>query len=266
MDNKEIIVLLEGLSNVFKVQYMRPLWKKYNLNDTVDAASLFLEGYAFERQGRSPAFSPAAVASISNCRKAHISEDFPLAAWEHFCGLLNNQGLNPKLNPLFHHNNSCNCIWCILKLENMILSSKNALQSGQTKEAWKKLVRIRGIGPKIASLFLRDVAIIYEDELLPAKDDDRWLLQPIDIWVRRIVMHLDKSINNKSRYEEIAKWIVKESENPEYCNQGMWYFGAKIAQTEFKLDNCLIDPQNTINKHIIELHKKAQSILEMEHI
>jgi hypothetical protein len=190
--------------------------------------------------------------------------------WENFCDLLENQGLNPKLNPLchkyplYHPMNSCNCIWCILNSENIIISSKNALKAGQTKEAWAKLVKIRGIGPKVASLFLRDVAIRYENELRLPKDNDRWLLQPIDIWVRRIVMHLDNNINKNARYEELAKWIVSKSKRPEYCNQGMWYFGAKIAQTEFRLDNYLEDPQDTINKHIITLQTNAQAILELK--
>lgn len=269
MNNDEIIKLFEGLSDVFNVLFLRPLWQKYQLDDTIDAASLFLEGYAFERQGRSPAFSPAAVESIRRCRKAHISGDFPQAVWENFCDLLENQGLNPKLNPLcpkyplYHPTNSCNCIWCISNSENIIVSSKNALKVGQTKEAWAKLVKIQGIGPKIASLFLRDVAIRYENELRLPKDNDRWLLQPIDIWVRRIVMQLDNNIDKNARYEELAKWIVSKSERPEYCNQGMWYFGAKIAQTEFRLDSYLEDPQAVINKHIITLQTNAQAILEL---
>ena len=92
MNNDEIIRLFEGLSDVFNVLYLRSLWQKYQLDDTIDAASLFLEGYAFERQGRSPAFSPAAVESIRRCRKAHISGDFPQAVWENFCDLLRKSG------------------------------------------------------------------------------------------------------------------------------------------------------------------------------
>jgi hypothetical protein len=224
MDNDKIIRLFEGLSDVFNVLYLKPLWQKYKLYDTIDAASLFLEGYAFERQGRSTAFSPAAVESISRYRKAHVAGDFSLAVWENFSNLLKNQGLNPKLNPLcpkyplYHPTNSCNCIWCITNSENIIISSKDALSVGQTKEAWAKLVKIKGIGPKIASLFFRDVAIRYEKELRLPKDKDRWLLQPIDIWGRRIVMHLDKTINKNAGYEELAKWIVSKSERPEYCN------------------------------------------------
>lgn len=182
---------------------------------------------------------PAAVESISRCRKAHIARDFPLVVWENFCDLLENQGLNPKLNPLCHKDplyyptNSCDCICCISNSENIIVSSKNALGAGQTKEAWAKLVNIRGIGPKIASLFLRDVAIRYENELRLAKDNDRWLLQPIDIWVRRIVIHLDSNIDKNARYEELAKWIVSKSERPEYCNQGIWFLGQRSPKRNF---------------------------------
>jgi hypothetical protein len=45
--------------------------------------------------------------------------------------------------------------------------------------------------------------------------------------------------------EEIAKWIVKTCEdyciNPEQCNQGIWYFGAKVAECDFILQKSLSD-------------------------
>ena len=43
--------------------------------------------------------------------------------------------------------------------------------------------RIRGVGRKIASFFLRDTALRYQIE--PATD--RHLLQPGDLWIRRFV-------------------------------------------------------------------------------
>ena len=49
-----------------------------------------------------------------------------------------------------------------------------------------------------------------------------------------------------------------------YGNQGMWYFGAKIAKTEFMLEKCLANPHATIERHIIELKANAQAILEAE--
>jgi hypothetical protein len=208
------------------------------------------------------------------------TEDFPLVVWHNFSNLLNDNGLNRKLNPLYpryplyHPTNSCNCIWCVLNGDNIIAISKQALRDGQTKNIWEKLKRIQGVGPKIASLFLRDVAIWYtlpprEDDngRFPHKDDDRWLLQPIDIWVRRIVVDLNKQYMNKNmKNEEIAKWIVKNCNEPEFCNQGMWYFGARIAKTEFQLENYLKNPQTSIEEHINSLKANAQTVLELKNV
>ncbi len=146
MDTYDILRSFEDISSLFKVLFFEPLWQKYNLNDSMDAASLFLEGYAFERQGRSPAFSPAAVEAIRKSKRTKGSNDFPLTIWNNFCNLLNNEGLNHKLNPLYpqyplyHPTSSCNCIWCVLNPDNsdsIIVSSKQVLESGQIKDAWK---------------------------------------------------------------------------------------------------------------------------------
>ena len=98
--DSDTLRLFEGLSEIFKALSLKPLWQKYNLNDSIGAASLFLEGYAFERQGRSPSFSPAAVEAIKKAKVSNGSEDFPLAVWFNFSNLLNDSRLNRKLNPL----------------------------------------------------------------------------------------------------------------------------------------------------------------------
>ncbi len=50
MGTYDVLRSFEDISALFKVLYFEPLWRKYNLNDSMDAASLFLEGYAFERR------------------------------------------------------------------------------------------------------------------------------------------------------------------------------------------------------------------------
>ena len=280
MDKKDILRLFEGLSDIFKALYQKPLWQKYNLNDSIGATSLFLEGYAFERQGRSPSFSPAAVEAIKKAEVSKSPEDFPLDVWLNFSKLLNDSGLNRKLNPLcpqfplYHPSSSCNCIWCVLNGDNIIDISRQALIDGQTKNIWERLKKIQGVGPKIASLFLRDVAIWYglphyenENCRFLGEDDNRWLLQPVDIWIRRIVVDLNKpNMNKETKNEVIAKWIVKSCDEPEFCNQGMWYFGARIAKTEFQLENYLKEPKKTIEEHINSLKANAQTILELKNV
>lgn len=73
-------------------------------------------------------------------------------------------------------------------------------------------------------------------------------------------------MNKNTKNEEIAKWIVKKCNEPEFCNQGMWYFGARIAKTEFRLENYLKNPQTSIEEHINSLKAKAQTVLALKNV
>jgi len=78
--NDEMLEMFSELSIIFKTYYQDPIWSKY-IWPKYDAASLFIAGYAFEHQGRSPSFSPAAIDAIE---KAKGSTDFAANVWEIF--------------------------------------------------------------------------------------------------------------------------------------------------------------------------------------
>jgi hypothetical protein len=70
-------------SVIFRERFITPLWERYPLRErnSWDALCLFLEGYAFERQGRHPDYGPAAVDSIMKAKskgrglkREHVSE------------------------------------------------------------------------------------------------------------------------------------------------------------------------------------------------
>ncbi len=63
--------------------------------------------------------------------------------------------------------------------------------------------------------------------ITPSKD--RELLQPIDMWMRRVAQHAPqgKKLSDK-RY---ALSIVQHADKPERANQGAWYFCAKVAES-----------------------------------
>lgn len=263
-----MLKMFEDVSVLFRVSYQEPLWERYcnHLENFIDAECIFFGGYAFEHQGRSPSYSPAAIEAITMPRDV---QDSPQKIWNKFRSLLNDKGLNKKINPLHHDDNLCNtkemCIWCALGSENIVSVSKQDLNKDRIKAAHDRLKRIRGVGNKIASLFLRDVAANYN--LTPVKD--RWLLQPVDVWVRRIVQSLSESreMDNKG----IAEWIVdrcKECDiNPEQCNQGMWYFAARIAGSDFKLEKSLQDmhyARTLLEDHISVLKASSSAAVELE--
>jgi len=246
-----IFELLVHASALFQARFQRPLWGRYPkyLEDPLDAILIFLEGYAFERQGRNPAYSHAAVDAIQQVRSLSKRRNFPQTVWDVFSDLLGGKKLNPRLNPLYHETTSCRCVWCVTGSENIILASREAIAKGRVRKSWGKIKRIRGLGCKIASLFLRDVAIQFGT--FPASD--RWLLQPIDVWVRRAVALLSGTM---MKDEDIAKWLIANCEEPELANQGIWYFATQIAGSSVRLQRSIEDidyAREILQDHIASL-------------
>lgn len=235
-----------------------PIWERYPnyLDNYLDAIRIFLDGYAFERQGRNPSYSHAAIDAINAVYSYQPRQEFPEIVWKNFSGLLPGKGLNINVNPLFHKETQCSCVWCKTKSENLIVKAIEALRNSRVKEIWEEIKYIRGIGPKIASLFLRDISVQFG--LNPLQN--RWLLQPVDIWVRRTAFILSsKKVND----EDLAKFIVENCNEPEKINQGIWYFSTQIAGSEFKLSKSLQDldyARKILFKHIKSLKDAAASM------
>lgn len=259
--NNEMLELFVRLSALFRARFQEPLWKKYSgyLKDPVKAMLVFLEGYAFERQGRNPAYSHAAVEAT------RLEKNSPQAIWSRFSALLCGQGLNRRVNPLYHTKTRCQCVWCMAGSSNIIATSKEHMDEGRVKEAWDKVESIRGVGPKIASLFLRDVAVQFG--LSPARHN-RWLLQPVDVWVRRGVALLSgHQVNDKVDDEDAAKWLVTNCTEPELANMGLWYFAAQIAGCGFRLEKSLNDldyARKIYREHVANLKATVKVIEAME--
>jgi len=76
------------------------------------------------------------------------------------------------------------------------------VRSGRVEPIYQQITEIRGIGPKVGSLLLRDMVALYELE--PSIDAaDYHYLQPVDTWIRRIGPMLTDELNNDS-----ADWII----------------------------------------------------------
>lgn len=252
-------------------------WKKHSHYDTDlwNSLAIFLESYAFERQGRKPDYFHAAVDALLTYKKAQkgdlTRDDAAKRIWELFSDSLGNQNLNEQNNPLclkgteykrknkraqtrqlsvikvVHENNGIRHMSFTAYLRERII--QNDIQG-----AFDLLKSIQGVGDKIASFYLRDLASIMEINL--SQVENRHLLQPVDVWVARTVIHLDRNefsrlkqkiedggeLSNKEK-TSLAKWIVRKSEknrvNPELVNMGIWYFCSKVATSEYRLNRVL---------------------------
>ncbi|MFA5010669.1 MAG: hypothetical protein WC644_01835 [Ignavibacteria bacterium] len=266
-----------------------------------ESALKFFLKYAFERSGSAPAFKYMAKEALEkaidnfNENRDFKEKDFK-NLWKEFRKLKekNNligssnkkydgdekdKGLNRERN-LFYNKGICEknrkCsvlqILQILKKEastnNLSSWCSSKLENNEIKIAYNKLLKIRGIGPKIASLYLRDIA--YLKGIRYDKQNDFSLLMPIDTWIAqayKIIFNKKESTTELIKLEKdrkrIQDEIVKICCDNDICpiefNKGAWYFGSKIAKTYDRFQMALEDDSKA-NEFI----REAFTLLEKE--
>lgn len=115
-----------------------------------------------------------------------------------------------------------------VKGNNLVSFLKDNFQRGRVRSLFLELQKIRGIGPKISSFILRDFSVLYGlDQGL--SDDDYVVLQPIDVWVRKVgvLLGLYKSTEETDKRIRIyiVDYCISQKLSPPRFNQGMWYYG-----------------------------------------
>lgn len=251
------------LGTFFEARYLKPMWREYPAceSDNWEACQLFTTNHAFARQGAKPDFPHAAADVIKKLReKGQSITDRNTAhlAWSLFRTCLQDKGLNHAKNPLCPLGTRystekgpkattkksiiefLNDIWESGREPNIVALAKSSLQLDQVEAFHSRIQGVNGVGPKIASLFLRDVGTQYDVTCSKA----RHLLQPVDIWIRRAFEILTSQDSaNSNGTVEIQRWILEESikcdVRPEAINEGMWYFGSQVAGSGYRLERTL---------------------------
>ena len=214
----------------------------------------FLKNYAYERQGGNAVYPHIASELVKKWYEGSLTEKDVINEFEEKLNEYkkykqstdtNNSdgatvGSNEKRNPLYRGSKKS-----IMKF----ISDKNRKSLKEilwiiddnewdVKEAYNKITEINGIGQKIASFYLRDLKEYraLKGEEVKIKREDRWYLQPIDIWVRRIIneSEQDKGISDKEIAEKIVDISLNNELNPERVNMGMWFFSANIIGNRYK--------------------------------
>jgi hypothetical protein len=114
----------------------------------------------------------------------------------------------------------------IMKLDakNIVSHSINEIKNNRLSTLFRDLMTITQIGPKIASMYLRDLVTLFS---LDVKKEDFYYLQPVDTWVKKFAQKLEIINNNENGEALIRNKIVDEClENqisPIAFNQGAWF-------------------------------------------
>ena len=281
MADHETVQLLARLGeHVFVPLFVIPPRTRFpdHADEPIDALKLFLSSYGFEHEGRSSAYGELATAALGKCAMPAPTPtraaSWAWSVWKTFCelgGFKNGKGANPKLNPLYSgrpadgHGIISVVFSDALEQDgyNLYRFAIRALKSDDLERAHTTLRSIRGTGPKIASLFLRDVAL--ERTQSDTGLRHRELLQPIDIWTRRTISNLiGREIESD---QEAARLIVQLADDADCCalslNAGSWYFGSKIARTAQTLEGTIRNGggiKRAIAKHAEQLHGESQRL------
>lgn len=108
-----------------------------------------------------------------------------------------------------------------------------ARNTGRIENQFMRMVDVRGVGPKLSSLILRDVVYLFnlEDRIEPM---DRLYFQPVDRWSRVIAEFVVED------YDDPADWIlagklskIARKSGTKGClfNMGVAYYGTRVVHS-----------------------------------
>ncbi len=277
----EIVRELSRLGQAYSEIYLAPRGSEFFPNraeDWRDGLGFFLDR-AFEHAGTSADFSLIARLAAKETLPSDLDfanrsavRNAAQALWRRFCEIGGfdqdtGKGANARLNPLFlngvpsRENALEVCASLTQFAGNLYQMAVVELRAGRVKAAHSKLKSIRGVADKIASLFLRDVALENEGDL-PADVVSHWRLQPVDRWVERAVGILETQPLADRSTEEACVELARAAEtSPLLVNAGAWYLGAQVVKGTFLFRQALSGTsrfQEIVVSHGIDLRTEGQ--------
>ena len=223
------------------------------------AAIFFLDGYAFERAGRSSSYAPAAVDALEKNALEFDRSPSPEVEekiWIDFSRRWRKRAFGSTRDAVHSGPRAVSPLSADSAKKgrrNILSYAQECVRQGTIPKAFDLLISIRGIGEKIASFFLRDVKELLLRGGVSVQIDKaiRWQLQPIDIWVKRTIeLIAGRTMENR----ETAQFIVENSANPERANMGMWYFSSLVCGSQYRHNHTCAHPRR--QERIGEVHQQ----------
>lgn len=235
-EQKEMAIRLSRGANLFQSYFYKDTSFKEQFEDNYHALICFFKYYAYSRQGAASAYPKIAEKALQN-RFMRSVKSITIAdaeeVWKNYQEIArneyNNLGVNKKLNPI----RSDKGILTKMTKKNIInLAShvRSLIQNNQTKEAHDLVDDIRGVGTKIASLYLRDIA--YLGRIPENTIKDSYYLQPVDTWINQaisIIFGQGKPKVLRKKQEMIVELCETANVSPIAFSQGAWVLGSQVA-------------------------------------
>jgi len=264
----------EELGETFREELMKPVWLQFNTADPVDSLRLFIgyaaeRGYAntnhyrqasevlrlFREEDRKP--TPTEVWNRCQeewCRywdEARTCGLYPKAEEDpekekHASKGRKLEGHIESYHPLFHDGKRCApdpmgcCLLCLVGspsgglsniITEVVLPDMKSIDTTLEK-SYAQLMRVWGVSDKVACYFLRDVAGFHQKKLDRPEAQKR--LQPLDLWVKRVLDYLGWRESAGDRQSWIVKQATAADVDGGLVNMGMWYYGARVAGGKYR--------------------------------
>ncbi len=235
-EQKRIVQRLSYGAGLFRSYYHRDSSFSQQFGDNYQALICFLENYAYERQGAAPAYPRIAVKALRNRFRRGIrsvSVEDAEAVWEDYQEIakdeFNNLSVNKTHNPMSSDNGLLR-VMATHNISNLAVHVEGLLRQRKTKTAHGLIHSIRGIGTKIASLYIRDIA--YLGKLSEEEIEDQYYLQPVDTWIEQALSIILGNAKPKALREEqeiIVELCIEAKVSPIAFSQGAWILGSQVA-------------------------------------
>jgi len=237
-------------------------------NNWLAALSQLVAGYLYERQGAPVAYKTMAKEALvaAGSRLREPTARFCKDVWTRFRKLAVQRdiGANAKLNPLAYEGETSEPIAATAFVAslaghnfNVLRWATQQLSFGEAASAAENLGRIRGVGVKLASFYLRDVA--KHAGIEEHAHGQELYFQPVDRWVRRIAILWGAMVqpsvdirDDGSEDERAAQLFVNLARLARVrggdLNAGAWILGSQILDGDpgivvrelAALDRCLM--------------------------
>ena len=224
-------------------------------SDWVGALVAFLRGYAFERAGRSPRYAGAAVSVIERYRpiSKNPAKNFSEWVWTRFLKEIeafpDAKGANKKNNPLAPIGGGQIPITeLVLEQESHMFNLSSwvvrGIRDDDAEGVFTRLTKVRGIGRKIASFYMRDISVAFG--IHDSKTQPPECFQPIDTWTKRGAKALarrfgwDEPETDSACVSVLTDASTRCSVDARILNTGLWYFGSAFAESADSFETALI--------------------------
>lgn len=205
--------------------------------------------YAFARRGRDndalAAFAIGALDDLvaSSSPEGFLSQPDARALWDRF----EDECRSHKIKPLEQLNRGIVSGLAELAQEVFRLDGRGSIaawlrdgivRTSRLEPQFLRIVDIRGVGPKLASLLLRDTVQLFDAEE-PLDHADRIFVQPIDRWMRLLAPHVIPDLASPSVADwvlagKFAKYARRAGVSGIRFNMGASYFGHReVRSPEF---------------------------------